>query len=392
MTQPSSKRFVMEDGYLANKVATDAAIAAEIIDRQDGDDDTLSFANFYTDTEIASLNSELGGRRPLPNYLINGAFDIWQRGTSATFATGGGVGSAGYIADRWRTYATGTPGGAYTFSRIEETSRQPGTMARYAMQISQNNTLIDGNHFGIVQQVIETSDLFPIIGREIAFSVYLESTINTVVEIQLIKDSVTDSSSPVPVPFGDITYANVVAGVVNRFSVSTFGMSWDDLTVGVQIKTNLQNIGDSIIVSRAKLEPTSISGTITDFVRNSPNVATELASCQRYYYRANGLAVGQPLGFGNSTAATTATAFVPFPVTMRKAPTSLERTAVAANYAVTNGAGTLVACSVIPSHTSASTSGARVGLTVAAGLTAGQGTMLLANATTTYLGWNAEIL
>jgi hypothetical protein len=388
MTQPSSKRFVMEDGYLANKGATDTAIYDEQIARQEGDDATLISANAHTDSEINTLNTDLGGKRPLPNYLINGAFDIWQRGTSLTLLTASM--QSGYIADRWKSYATGTTGASYTFSRIENTSRIPGDLGRYDMQITQNNTVVDPAHFGSIVQVIETSDLFPIIGREVGFSGYINSNINTSIEISIVGADAVDSSSPTTI---QTFTASVVAGQWTQFSLSSLGISWTKLTVGVQIKVNLQNAGDYIKVSRIKLEQASaVNYEPTAFIRNGANVAAELATCQRYYYRTPSPSVGYPWANGYNTTTLLSTFFVQFPVPMRVAPSALEQSGTAAHFAITNTVGAAVACSAVPTHVSASTRGARIATTVATAGTAGFGSMLLANNTAAYLGWSAEIL
>ena len=48
---------------------------------------------------------------------------------------------------------------------------------------------------------------------------------------------------------------------------------------------------------------------------------TELALCQRYFYRANGAGNNGPFGFGYYTATTEAAIGVPFPIVMRSIPT-----------------------------------------------------------------------
>jgi hypothetical protein len=388
MTQPSSKRFVMEDGYLANKEATDTAIYDEQIARQEGDDSTLSLANSHSDTLAASIRNNLDTERPYPNYLINGGFDVWQRGTTLTLLSA--TLQTGYIADRWKCSATGVTGASYTFSRVEENPRVAPSMGRYDMQITQNNN-ITGVHYAVMQQVLETSDVYPMAGTNsnVMFSAYIYSNINANVDVSILTSTSADSSTPTEYVTGSYT---VTAGEWRQVSISTPLAILSKLTVGVQIKTSLSTAGDYIKVSSAKLEGIGFNEEPTAFVRNGGSFASELAACQRYYYRTPTPAVGYPWASGYNTTTLLSTFFVQFPVHMRVAPSVLEQSGTAAHYAITNTAGAAVACSAVPTHVSASTRGARIATTVATAGTAGFGSMLLANNTAAYLGWSAEIL
>jgi hypothetical protein len=82
--------------------------------------------------------------------------------------------------------------------------------------------------------------------------------------------------------------------------------------------------------------------------------------------------------------------FTPFPVTMRVAPTALEQTGTAANYSIAH-ANTSTAASAVPTFESATVNGASTNVTVASGLTAGQGSMARAANTAAYLGWSSEL-
>jgi len=121
---------------------------------------------------------------------------------------------------------------------------------------------------------------------------------------------------------------------------------------------------------------------------------TELALCQRYYYKvvtAGAAAeVLAPNGFADST--TTAFCWTQFPVSMRTAPTALEQTGTAANYQVRYTGGSSATCSSVPTFNSASVWGARSVFTVASGLTGGQAVALQTAATANiYLAWSAEL-
>jgi hypothetical protein len=118
---------------------------------------------------------------------------------------------------------------------------------------------------------------------------------------------------------------------------------------------------------------------------------TELALCQRYYYRLTASGSGGFLVSGSSAVTSTLTrGLVQFPVTMRTAPTSLEQTGTASDYQVVAGGGA-INCSSVPSLADATTSFLVVGSTVASGLTVGGSNYVRSNNSNVYFGFSAEL-
>jgi hypothetical protein len=115
---------------------------------------------------------------------------------------------------------------------------------------------------------------------------------------------------------------------------------------------------------------------------------TELSLCQRYYYRSTPTN-GQPYGSGFNYSTTQSVIYVNFPTQMRSAPTALEQTGTASDYAVVRVAG-LTASSSVPTFNTGSVSGSEV-IFVTSGLTAASGVIGRSNATASYLGWSAEL-
>jgi hypothetical protein len=123
---------------------------------------------------------------------------------------------------------------------------------------------------------------------------------------------------------------------------------------------------------------------------------TELALCQRYYYRIGpgfGNDINLPLnGFAGNT--TVALLTIPFLVSMRAAPTALEQSGTAADYAIRYAGGTVANCSAVPTFVSGNVFGSQVLLTVASGLTAGgtiSGRTGTATGNNAYFGFPAEL-
>ena len=116
---------------------------------------------------------------------------------------------------------------------------------------------------------------------------------------------------------------------------------------------------------------------------------TELALCQRYYYRIT--STTHQLGAGWNRSTTQASGITTFPVTMRVAPTSLDQTGTAANYRVLH-ADTATVCSAVPTLERSTDHTGSTEFVVASGLTTGQGSAgSAASLVTAYLGWSAEL-
>jgi hypothetical protein len=117
---------------------------------------------------------------------------------------------------------------------------------------------------------------------------------------------------------------------------------------------------------------------------------TELALCQRYYYRIKAGAVGDNFNVGYCDSTTVAPLMLSFPVSMRTPPTALEQSGTAGDYTVVH-AGANTTCSSVPSFSTATTDNSRVNFTVASGFTAGRGAIGRAANTSAYLAWSAEL-
>ena len=116
---------------------------------------------------------------------------------------------------------------------------------------------------------------------------------------------------------------------------------------------------------------------------------TELALCQRYYYKIIGSDISR-FGLGYVVDGTRAYIMTTFPTTMRTSPTAVEQTGTAANYGVLTGV-TSTACSSVPTFNVASEWLAFTQFTVASGLTAGQSISGRPLTSSVYLGWSAEL-
>ena len=209
------------------------------------------------------------------NAVINGGFDVWQRGTSGT--------SRGYnSADRWFCNNPGV--GGRTFSR--QASDLAGFQYFMRMQRTAANTLTDG--FSITYNA-ETADSMRFAGQTVTLSWWMRKGANYsggAVRGALYSGTGTDQNA-------DNAYTGAVA-VVNltgtpttswvRYSVTgTVSSSATELAIAfVWDPTGTAGAADYLDVTGFQLE---IGSVATQFTRAGGTIQGELAACQRYYQK-----------------------------------------------------------------------------------------------------------
>ncbi|HEL2980105.1 TPA: hypothetical protein UMB92_002980 [Stenotrophomonas maltophilia] len=132
-----------------------------------------NFAEIYmglddVQSALMDLEGRVGGR----NRLINGGFQVWQRGTSLSSGTG-----PRYIADRWLVNATGTKVAA-TREDIPAGGGQGGRLlagSRYLLRLDVESAPAAGN-MALVQQRIE--DVRTLAGRTVTISFKARSSVD----------------------------------------------------------------------------------------------------------------------------------------------------------------------------------------------------------------------
>ena len=178
----------------------------------------------------------------------------------------------------------------------------------------------------------------------------------------------------------------------------TYVLSWTGTATAKVAGATVANGGTVTVIGGTNTTVQFASGTFSlpQFEKGSTATSfdyrpygTESALCQRYYYR-----VALPYNVWAGPAAINGTGaargFLQFPITMRTAPTTLEQSGTAGDYAIWD-AGTTVVCSAVPTFYTAGVQGGTISLTVASGLTAGHSGLFGGNAGAGYLGWSAEL-
>ena len=169
-------------------------------------------------------------------------------------------------------------------------------------------------------------------------------------------------------------------------SASTSAGSWGAwVGMGVTGATSVVGTsGATFYITGVQLEKGS---TATSF--DYRPYGTELALCQRYYYKTKPPSANTPFGNGYSTSSTAFNCLINFPVSMRTNPTSLEQTGTAGDYAQESPTGATLLTGV-PTFARASTILATITATTT-GLTTGQGVITRCDNTNAYLAWSAEL-
>jgi len=146
--------------------------------------------------------------------------------------------------------------------------------------------------------------------------------------------------------------------------------------------------GATFYITGVQLEVGSVA---TPFERRP--YGTELALCQRYYQKIFPQATNIHLASGFCSTTTSSRYVINLPVQMRIAPTALETSGTANQYAVNNVASGFT-CNAVPTFGNASQNTIGFLFDVASGLTAGTGALARTDATNganAYLAWSAEL-
>ena len=214
-----------------------------------------------------SGGSSVIGRK---NFIINGNFDLWQRGTSVTGQT-----SDQYLADRWIFQADGS---TYSYQQASFTAGQtdvPNNPKYYA-----NLTVTGANADARIQQPIE--DVNTLSGQKATISFWAKHTTNaptdlrvrirqtfgsggsTAVNTALTPDFTTTTS------WQKFTYTTTIPSVSGK----TIGAG---SAVAVQIMNPNNEVWD-LQIAQVQVEK---GGVATDFEVRP--IGEELALCERYF-------------------------------------------------------------------------------------------------------------
>jgi hypothetical protein len=336
----------------------------------------------------ASIQTAAASPYVLKNRIINGAMDVWQRGTTYALTNTNAYGSV----DRWAVYQATTANG------IANQVASGLTGFQYALKLGRNSS---ATTTGAIQmtQVLETVNSIPLAGQTVTFSFYAKAGANfsatsSNLGVYLATGTGTDQSSSSFTTSGWtgnsalINTTQAITTTWTRYSFTTTIAS-TATQVGLQLyysPTGTAGADDNVYITGVQLE---IGSTATPFERRL--YGQELINCQRYYWRIIFETASHVVGGGFATSSTSSRVFTTFPVTMRTAPSALEQSGTANQYTVQTATVGGVSCSAVPTFTTATSMGTVTTMTTASSLTAGQGIFGRIDVSGGYLGWSAEL-
>ena len=239
------------------------------------------------------------------NFIINGAFDIWQRSTaSITFTT-----TRTYTADRWAAFTDSATGS------VIQTADHPSN-GEFCLQLTKpsgnielntrleakDSRLLVNKNITISFWVKRTGGSNSQLGLELKTPATVDGWGGTVTQRFLKNDFVTTAS-------WQYIYITIPAGIVN-------------VQNGLQIGF-IRNTDADLTVLRFADVMLNIGSVPAVFAKSGRTLQGELANCQRYYWKldTNATNASTIYGFGMATSSGTVKVQFQNPVTMRAVPT-----------------------------------------------------------------------
>ena len=342
-------------------------------------------------------NSQIGGRR---NIIINGAFQIAQRGTSHT---GVGNGDNGYYLDRFKFAESGTSGAEFTISQSTDSPDGFGFSMKFDCTTA-DTSLGSGEQLRIISD-IEGQDLQQLkkgtsSAEKITLSFHVKSNL-TGTAIVTIYD--TPNNRHISKSY-TISSANTWEKKIITFEGDTSGAIDNDNTTGFRIEWHLRAGSDATSGTLATswasyVAANQAAGQTIDLASSTDNefyitgiqlevgsqatpfehrsFGEELALCQRYFQKIVASSSEQSLALssgGQAFSSSSAYMFNDLPVTMRSKPSISNSISALGNFGsfAANGGGMAISgVSIITSRSNSDR--VTASLTVASGsFTAGQ--------------------
>jgi hypothetical protein len=220
----------------------------------------------------------------LPNLIINGNFDLWQRGTSFSSSPNS------YTADRFRTGSGG--------DNVSKQTSTPPTGSKNYLRVGRVGAT--GNTVSILQR-IESANIKPFEGLELTVSFLVrQPTGSEDLYIFIGHAASVDNFSGVVSDFSQrLAFASQLSVSAWQKFTYTFTVSTDQANNGLQIEIGALGASASVDFELAQIM-LNVGPYAAPFVRaGGYQISKELLMCHRYYFNHN---IGDRVGIQVNTA------------------------------------------------------------------------------------------
>jgi hypothetical protein len=281
-----------------------------------------------TSAVTLSQSASAGNALNFKNRLINGDFEIWQRGIGPTYLTSGV-----YQADRWTCMGFQ----AARHQRVSVASPVEGMTARFANRVGSSTVAENsGGTRMTCDQKIESTNCYDLPGKAVTYSFWIRFSSATAASVanstnsafgnfnSYIAGSTTNTDSATsPDSIGTVVGVNVITN-------GSLPTTWTKITTTTTVPVGSNNValrlgfgalGSTTNAGDVWYEVTECQvelGTIATSFDRRP-YALELTLCQRYFYRVYG--IFWSLGVINQPSGSWTLASMTHPTTMRTNPT-----------------------------------------------------------------------
>ena len=308
------------------------------------------------------------------NAIINGAMNVWQRGTSFTNPNGA------YCADRFKITATAATVSQQAFTA--GTAPVAGYESQYFLRIA---NAVGATTFTFMQPI---EDVRTFAGQTVTFSFWAKA--GAAISMNMLFRQNFGSGGSADVDSSNNTIALTTSWARYTQTVTLGAMTGK--TIGTSSSLQMYAYYASGTVASSTIDTwgwqVEAGATATAFQTASGTIGGELALCQRYYYRQAASGAYSTFAYGYARSAIQTWGMLYPPVTMRTTPTTLDFSTLGfQNYVGTEYAMTLAAIDA----TSSSPTGIAIYATIS-GATAGHTGFISANnSTSAYIGLGAEL-
>jgi hypothetical protein len=256
--------------------------------------DVIDAANSALSTRVAKSGDTMTGNLTVPqvvtatalgfrNRIINGEFNVWQKGGSRLFPTGGAMDK--YYADRWAP-------GQFQQSGVQLVTRTgTGPLSKYAVRVSSSSTAEAPSGTRIsLGQMIEHINSADLAGQQVTMSFWIRFSGASATGYGAFNYQLSEYDSEDP------AFDSTGATRTNQVQITNGSLptSWTKYTTTITAGSGMKNLGARFIFN--ELANTATSGDVwyelTEVQIEAGNAATpferrsyalERMLCQRYF-------------------------------------------------------------------------------------------------------------